>query len=78
MKKVQIRLSAIEDIRKFVDSVKKYSLEATLKSGRYIVSASSIMGIFTLDLMKPVELTINGDNYAPLLNEVSKYLVSEQ
>jgi len=78
MKKFQIKLSTIEDIKMLVDSARKYSPSATLKSGAYTVCAGSIMGIFTLDLLKPVELTIDGENSAPMLNEISKYLVLEQ
>ena len=78
MKKVQIKLSTIEDVRKLADSARKYSPNATLKSGRYTVCAGSVMGIFALDLLKPVELTIDGNNDAPLLNEISKCLILEQ
>ena len=74
MKSVQIKLSKIEDIRKFVDTVNKYSAKATLKSGRYVVCASSIMGIFSLDLLKPVELVVKEDNCEPLLNEIAQYI----
>jgi len=79
MTSVKIRLSAIDDIRRFVNTVSKYySLDATLKSDRYMVCAKSLLGIFTLDLMKPIELIIKGENYEPLLNEVSRYIVCEQ
>ena len=78
MKKVIIKLSTIEDVRKLVDSARKYSPNATLKSNGYTVCAGSIMGIFALDLLEPVELNIESKNYAPLLNEISKCLVLEQ
>ena len=75
MKSVQIKLSAINDITGFVDTVKKYSADATLRSGSYMVNARSIMGIFILDLMKPVDLIVKGDDCDPLLSEISQYIV---
>ena len=76
MKSVQIKLSAISEIKSFVETVSRYSVDATLKSGRYIVRASSIMGIFILDLMKPVDLIVKGDDSVLLLDKVSQYIVS--
>lgn len=52
-----IRLYTISDIRDFVNIASKYDFDIDLKSGRYVVDAKSIMGIFSLDLMSPIELT---------------------
>ena len=52
-----IRLYTISDIRDIVNIAAKYDFDIDLKSGRYVVDAKSIMGIFSLDLMKPIELT---------------------
>lgn len=52
-----IRLVTISDIRDFVNIAAKYDFDIDLRSGRYVVDAKSIMGIFSLDLMKPIELT---------------------
>ena len=54
MKSVDIKLSSIADVRNFVDTVSKYDIDIDLSSGRYIVDAKSIMGIFSLDLLKPL------------------------
>ena len=63
MKSVNIKLSTIEDIRSFIALLTKYtSVDLDLKSGRYTVDARSIIGIFSLDLVKPVELIINSDD----------------
>ncbi|MCL2159860.1 MAG: HPr family phosphocarrier protein [Oscillospiraceae bacterium] len=75
MRSVQIKLSAISDIKNFVHSIQKYSADAKLKSGNYMVCARSLMGIFVLDLMKPLELIVKGNDCDPLLNEVSRYIV---
>ena len=52
-----IRLYTISDIRDFVNIASKYDFDIDLKSGRYVVDAKSRMGIFSLDLMSPIELT---------------------
>ena len=58
MKTVKIRLSTIEDVRDFVEVVRQFEGDIDLSSGRYIVDAKSIMGIFSLDLAKPIKLVI--------------------
>ena len=62
MKKVQIKLITIEDIRNFVNAVVKHSVDLDLEQGRYTVDARSLMGIFSLDLLKPVDFVINSDD----------------
>lgn len=62
MKTASIRLSTIQDIRSFVETVIKFDCEIDLSSGRYVVDAKSIMGIFSLDLMNPITLTVNADD----------------
>ena len=64
---VKIRLSSIEDVRNFVEVVRQYEGEIDLASGRYIVDAKSIMGIFSLDLMNPILLTAYGENSEKIL-----------
>ena len=58
MKILDIRLSTIEDVRNFVNEVTRCEFDVDLASGRYIVDAKSIMGIFSLDLLKPITMTI--------------------
>ncbi|MBQ7760741.1 MAG: HPr family phosphocarrier protein [Clostridia bacterium] len=74
MKKVVINLASIQDVREFVDTVTKYDMEIDLSSGRYIVDAKSIMGIFSLDLMKPIGMTIHSDDCDELLKAVEKFV----
>ena len=57
MKSVKISLSSIEAVRNFVEIVRKFNEEIDLSSGRYVVDAKSIMGIFSLDLLNPITLT---------------------
>lgn len=75
MKSVDIKLSSIQDVRDFVNIVSKYEMDIDLLSGRYIVDAKSIMGIFSLDLLKPIKLTAHGDDTDALFAEIKPYMV---
>ena len=70
-----IKLSTIEDIRKFVDIVTRQDYDIDLSSGRYVVDAKSIMGIFSLDLMNKILLTAQTDNVEDLKKELAAYIV---
>jgi len=75
MKTVKVRLSSIEAVRDFVDAVRKYEAEIDLASGRYVVDAKSIMGIFSLDLMNPITMTIHKDDCDDIIAELKAYIV---
>ena len=61
MKTVQISLNSIDKVKSFVNEITKYDNEFHLVSGRYVIDAKSIMGIFSLDLSKPIDLNIHAD-----------------
>lgn len=75
MKKAMIRLSTIEDVRNFVNIVARHDIDVDLSSGRYIVDAKSIMGIFSLDLLNPIELTAHCDDSDKLFDEIKKFII---
>ncbi len=75
MTKLMIKLTSISDVQKFVNAVARFSGDVDLQSGRYLVDAKSIMGIFSLDLMQPVEMTIHADNADELLKDIEAYIV---
>lgn len=62
MKEVNIRLNTVNDVKMFVSEVMKYNCNFDIISDRYIVDAKSIMGIFSLDLSKPLILRIDSKN----------------
>lgn len=75
MKSVKISLSMAEKVKKFVGAVNKYPYDIDLHSGRFIVDAKSLLGIFSLDLSKPLVLEVHSDNCDDLLNELKEYIV---
>lgn len=68
MREVQILLKSIADVKKFVQTITMFNGDFELISGKYIVDAKSILGLFSVDLSKPVTLRIEGDDSK--LNEV--------
>jgi len=63
MKKVTVSLASINDVKSFVNIVSKYDFDVDLISGRYVVDAKSIMGIFSLDLSKPIDVEVMTDEF---------------
>ena len=75
MKTVNILLKSIEDVKDFVNIVSRYSFDVDLTSGRYVVDAKSIMGIFSLDLSAPIKVDIHSDDCEDFLGSLKKYEV---
>ena len=77
MKTVQIRLASIKDVQEFVELVRQFEGDIDLSSGRYVVDAKSIMGIFSLDLMKPINLAAysTDENCDKLIENLKAFLV---
>ena len=74
MKSVMIRLSLVENVNKFVNVVSRYPFEMDLRAGRHVVDAKSILGIFSLDLSRPITLDIYSDDCNRLLEEIRPFL----
>ncbi len=75
MKSVQISLNSIEKVKSFVNDISKFDSDFDLVSGRYVIDAKSIMGIFSLDLSKPINLNIHNDEDQEILDAIKPYLV---
>ena len=72
MKSVSILLKEAQNIKTFVAIINKYPFDIDLRSGRYVVDAKSILGIFSLDLSKPIDLNIHAEDGAEEVLEVLK------
>ncbi len=73
MKSVMIRLSLVENVNKFVNIVSRYPFEMDLRAGRHVVDAKSILGIFSLDLSRPIAMDIYSDDCDALLEEIRPF-----
>ena len=70
MKTVQITLDSIDKVNEFVRAITPFACDFDMHSGRYTVDAKSNLGIFSLDLSKPVSLDIYGDEQLDEVMEV--------
>ena len=79
MKTVKISLNSIDKVKAFVNEISKFDCDFDLVSVRYVIDAKSIMGIFSLDLSKPIDLNIHADGSAldGVMDIIQKYTVEE-
>ena len=76
MYETTISLQAINDVKDFVNTVMLFNYDIDLVSGRYAVDAKSIMGIFSLDLSKPIDLNIHAeDDSDVILQALKPYII---
>ena len=76
MKTIKISLNSIDKVKSFVNAITQYEFDFDLISGRYVIDAKSIMGIFSLDLSKPIELAIHSEaNLDEIMEVIKPYLV---
>ena len=77
MKTVKISLNSIDKVKSFVNDISKFDFDFDMVSGRYVIDAKSIMGIFSLDLSKPIELNIHSEGEAleAVMKVLQPYLV---
>ena len=76
MKTIKICLNSIDKVKAFVNDVTKFDAEFDLVSGRYVIDAKSIMGIFSLDLSKTIELNIHDEeDIDSILEALEPYIV---
>ena len=77
MKTLKISLNSIDKVKAFVNEISKFDCDFDLVSGRYVIDAKSIMGIFSLDLSKPINLNIHAEGAAldAILAVVKAYVI---
>ena len=76
MKTVQMSLNSIDKVKSFVNDITKFNNDFDLVSGRYVIDAKSIMGIFSLDLSKPINLNIHAEeNMEDILKVLAPYII---
>ena len=74
MKVATILIQSIEDVKEFNRIVAIYDGDVDLVSGRYVIDAKSIMGIFSLDLSKPINIQVHGDNPDTLIDSLKAFV----
>ena len=77
MKTVKVSIDSIEKVKEFVTIVNEYPYDFDLVTGRYVINAKSIMGIFSLDLSKPLILNADTDD-EELIKETFADFIGEE
>ena len=77
MNKTTVMLGTINDVKSFVTVVSQCDYDVDLISGRYAVDAKSIMGIFSLDLSKPIKLEAHTDDASEFFAQIKQFIVEE-
>ncbi|MBQ2933370.1 MAG: HPr family phosphocarrier protein [Clostridia bacterium] len=68
-----IILKDFEAVKKFVDIINEKPYDVELLSGKYVINAKSIMGIFSLDLTKPLVMVAHTDAHTELLRQTAPF-----
>jgi len=75
MKSIPIKLSFAEEVKAFVNVVSRYPYDMDLRAGRHVVDAKSILGIFSLDLSKPISLEVYADDCDDLMGDLKAFSI---
>lgn len=73
MQTVQIVLTSIEDVRRFVTLANECDFDVTMVSGKYKINGKSIMGVFSLDLSHPITVEVEADNAGNFLEKLKSF-----
>lgn len=73
MVRFTVQFKSITDVKDFVHTVNSYPYDVDLSSGRYVVDAKSIMGIFSLELQRPINIEIHTDNCDDLVEALQPF-----
>ncbi len=77
MQTIQVSLNSIDKVKSFVNDINRFNCDFDLISGRYVIDAKSILGIFSLDLSRPIDLQIHaeGDTLEEILRVLDTYKI---
>ena len=74
MEAVTISLTQVNQVQKFVNVVSKVPYDVDMVSGRYTINAKSLLGIYSLDLNRPLQVVMYSDDCEALKKELEKFM----
>lgn len=74
MQAVTISLTQVDQVRRFVNLVAQAPYDVDMVSGRYTVNAKSMLGIYSLDLSKPIQVLMYSDDCEELKKELAEFI----
>lgn len=75
MTEFNVKITTIDDVKKFVSTVMTFDYDIDLVSGRYAIDAKSIMGIFSIDLSKELKLVAHTNDADELKSAINEFIV---
>ena len=75
MKSFKVMLSSIVDVKNFVNLVNEFDFDVDMVSGRYVVDAKSLMGIFSLDLSRPIIMRVYTEDTTELEKSLKEFII---
>ena len=75
-----VSLNAIDKVKRFVNVTSSFVNDFDLVSGRYVIDGKSIMGIFSLDLTKNIDLIVHYEDeteITKIVDALSSFIVKE-
>ncbi len=75
MLNLKVKLSSVDEIRDFVDKCCELDCDIDLAAGRYIVDAKSLLGVFSVDLTRDLELSVYTENTDEVCEKLQPYMV---
>ena len=76
MRAVNIKLSLAENVKSFVNIANRHPYDIDLRAGRHVVDGKSILGIFSLDLSKPITMEVYDDHCDDLMEEIKPFIIN--
>ena len=74
MEAVIISLTQVNQVQKFVNVVSKVPYDVDMVSGRYTINAKSLLGIYSLDLNRPLQVVMYSDDWEALKKELEEFM----
>lgn len=73
---VSILLNSVEKVQRFVSKISRYSCSFDVESGNGYVDGKSLVGLFSLDISRPLQLTINGgeSEIEDVLRDINEFM----
>lgn len=74
MEALTISLTQVSQVQQFVNTVNKYPFDVDMVSGRYTINAKSLLGIYSLDLNRPLQVLIYSNDCEDLKAELREFM----
>lgn len=72
-KRLKMNINTFDKVKSFVDCNSKLDGYVDVVSGRYLVDGKSLLGMFSLDLSKELEVVIDADSEKVIASLIESY-----